>query len=461
MLHIPSAVRDFGRIFSREGYELYIVGGAVRDALLGKKVEDYDFATSATPSEVTDLFQRVIPTGLQHGTVTVLFGNHSFEVTTYRVDGSYSDHRRPDTITFTRSLEEDLARRDLTINAIALNPETGDVVDPLGGRKDLKDRVIRTVGSGDDRFREDALRMVRAVRFAATLDFTLLPDVARAISRHAPLLGQVSQERIARELEKLMQARRPSGGWRLFRETGLLAQFLPELEEDRDSPWPVFEHLLSSCDCAPSDPPQLRWAALFHDIGKPRCGATDERGLHFHGHDQVSATMAEEILLRLRFPKERIRSVAHLVRHHMFGYSPEWSDAAVRRFISRVGQEEAFLLTALRRADICGKTGSPPILPDLDELEGRIRGILHQGQPLTRKDLAINGKDLMSRIGIPPGPALGIVLEELLETILDDPERNTPETLLEIARAVYQARFHPSREERPPEEAPRDTSPGA
>ncbi|SIQ97302.1 poly(A) polymerase/tRNA nucleotidyltransferase (CCA-adding enzyme) [Alkalispirochaeta americana] len=448
MLHVPSTIRAFASVFSREGYELYIVGGAVRDALLGKAVDDYDFATSATPEEVQGLFRRVIPTGVQHGTVTVLFQDHSFEVTTYRIDGLYTDHRRPDTIAYTRSLEEDLRRRDLTINAIALNPETGEVVDPLGGRADLKERVIRTVGSGDDRFQEDALRMVRAVRFAATLDFALLPDVAEAIRRHAPLLGQVSQERIAQELEKLMRARHPSSGWRLFRDTGLLEQFLPELEEDRETPSPVFEHLLGSCDCAPLDPPHLRWAALFHDIGKPRCCAEDEKGRHFHGHDQVSASMAEEVLGRLRFSKERIRSVAHLVRHHMFGYTSEWSDAAVRRFISRVGEEEVFLLTALRRADICSKLGRPPVLPDLDELEGRIRCMLEEGHPLTRKDLAVNGRDLMSQAGIPSGPALGIVLEELLETILDDPSMNRPETLLEIARAIYQARFHPSREPR-------------
>lgn len=443
MLRMPGSVKRFARVFSDNKHELFVVGGAVRDALRGQAVDDYDFATSATPEEVMRIFHRVIPTGVQHGTVTVLFEKKTFEVTTYRVDGDYSDQRRPDSVTFTRSLEEDLARRDLTINAIALDPQTGRIIDPFDGRGDLKRQIIRTVGSPFERFGEDALRMVRAIRFAATLNFDVLPDVLDAITANASRLTHVAQERIGAELEKLIVCRKPSPGWRLFRQTRLLPYFLPELEEDADAPVPVFEHLLLTCDCAPSNSPVLRWSALLHDIGKPRSADEDEKGLHFHGHDEISALMAEDILTRLRFSNERIRAVTHLVRNHMFGYSPEWSDAAVRRFIARVGSESVFLLTALRRADACGKTGRVSVLPDIDELEGRLRSVRDSAPPLSRERLAVNGNDLIRHLGISPGPRVGVLLEELLRTVIDDPSQNKRDTLLEIAESFFRKHLNP------------------
>lgn len=413
----------------------------MRDALLGKAVEDYDFATSATPGEVQTLFQRVIPTGIKHGTVSVRFEDHLFEVTTYRVDGVYSDNRHPDSVTFTRSLREDLARRDFTINAIALEPESGALVDPFEGRNDLKRGVIRTVGPPEERFKEDALRMVRGVRFLATLDFSMDPHVSDAIPYLAHLLNGIAAERVGRELEKLMGARQPSLGWDAMRTTGILEQIIPELLEGTGPDAPLFAHLIRTCDCTPRDNPVLRWAGLLHDVGKPRCRGEDARGTHFHRHDSVSADIAREILTRLRFSNQQIQAITHLIQHHMFGYTSDWSDAAVRRFVARVGASHVSLLFALRRADGCGKTGTAPVAPDLDELESRVRTLLQGAPPLSRGDLAVGGKDLMQALELKPGPLVGIILDELLQTVLDDPSLNHRETLLEIAHRFQNERL--------------------
>ncbi len=432
MIHIPPRVKRFAGHFHDAGHELYIVGGAVRDALRKERNSDYDFATSATPQEVMDLFPRVIPTGIQHGTVTVMFQGEPYEVTTYRIEHGYSDSRHPDAVSFTRSLHEDLSRRDLTINAMALDPRTGTVVDPFGGRDDLRDRRIRTVGSARERFSEDALRMVRAVRFTTTLRFDPEPDVESAIIVLAPTVAAVSVERIAAEFEKMMRAETPSLGWMMLWRTGLLAKIIPEILESTAVDGLV-EHLFRSCDCSPPDQPHLRWAALLHDIGKPRCSGQDKRGQHFIGHDEESARMAETLLQRLRFPKQFTTRVVHLVRHHMFDYSPDYSDSAVRRLIARVGVDAIHDLIRLRRADTCGKSGHLPTHSVMDELQDRIHRIIAANAVLTRSDLAVNGKDLMQYANIPAGPVVGMVLEELLETVLDDPELNTRERLLSIA----------------------------
>lgn len=455
MKKIPAGVKKLAKTYREAGHELYVVGGAVRDYLLGKPISDFDFATSATPEESIKLFRRVIPTGIKHGTVTVLLNDEQFEVTTYRLDGLYGDQRRPDSVTYTASLTEDLQRRDLTINAIALDPITRELIDPFDGRGDLKRRIVRTVGDPHQRFGEDALRLIRAIRIATLLEFEIEDQTVQAIRDHAAEVGTVAPERIRQELEKLMAASYPSRGWWLFRDTGLLQVFLPELLEDRrrdlrgvasgqpgDTETPdVFSHLVQSCDCAPQDVPILRWSALFHDIGKPRCFQRDERGVHFHEHDRVSAEMAEIILRRLRFPNAEIATITHLIRHHMFGYTSDWSDSAVRRFVARVGREHVFALTALRRIDSCGKRGVPDRSSELTELETRIRAILATEPPLTVKDLDVNGKDLMVSLGIPPGPTVGTILDELLHTAIDDPDVNQRERLLEIARRFYDARI--------------------
>lgn len=436
MVALPDAIPQFARVFFNAGHELYVVGGAVRDRLRNDPGNDFDFATSARPEEVQKLFTRVIPTGLQHGTVTVLFKQHAFEVTTYRTDGTYSDQRHPDSVTFTSSLEEDLARRDFTINAIALDPRTGSIVDPFDGRKDLKNRVVRSVGSAKARFREDALRMLRAVRFATTLGFSLDTEILPAMRSLAPTIERISWERIATELRKMMRAPQPSQGWNMLNEANVLGHIVPELLET-SSVEGLFAHLLSTCDCVHSSEPEyMRWAALFHDIGKPRCQGTDHRGTHFIGHDTVSAAMAEAILQRLRFPNDIIFPVGHLIKHHMFAYSSDFSDAAVRRLIARVGREWVEQLITLRVVDGCGKTGRWYVPEDMKDLSRRIQAVVAANDALQRSDLAVNGKDLMRDADIPPGPSVGIVIEELMEVVLDDPRMNTREQLLTIARNI-------------------------
>lgn len=440
MISVPRPVRRLARQFRQAGHELYVVGGAVRDALLNRPVTDYDFATSATPEEVQTLFHRTIPTGIRHGTVTVLFHGAQFEVTTYRVDGGYSDHRHPDAVTFTRTLREDLARRDFTVNAIALDPETGTIHDPFDGRRDLSAGVIRTVGDPDARFGEDALRMLRAIRFATVLGFSVDHATEAAISRHHHTIGEIAAERILQELRKMMAADSPSRGWRLMRTTGLLSVVGAELLEgdmppDGAEAVPgLFDHLVAACDCAPAGSEVLRWAALLHDIGKPRCAGVDERGRHFHGHDAESSRMARVFLERLRAPRGLTDAVSHLVAHHMFGVSGESTDAAIRRFVARVGRDAARELVRLRRADICGKTGRLPSDPALGRLEDRVAALESEDAALTVRDLAVGGRELMNELNIPPGPTVGIILRELLETVLDDPALNTRENLLEIAR---------------------------
>ncbi len=443
MVTLPDTIQQFARHFFDAGYELYVVGGAVRDRLLHMPGDDFDFATSARPEEVQSLFDRVIPTGIQHGTVTVLYRKHAFEVTTYRTDGTYSDQRHPDSVTYTSSLEEDLSRRDFTINAIALDPRNGTLIDPFEGRTDLENGIIRSVGTPIARFGEDALRMLRAVRFATILGFTLDPEIIPAMKTLAPSIQRVSHERIAMELRKMMRSAQPSRGWRMLNDATVLGHIIPELNESFQVEQ-LFEHLLQTCDCVPEAATEhMRWAALFHDIGKPRCIGSDHRGTHFIGHDTVSAAMAEKILQRLRFPNEIIQPVCHLIKHHMFSYTSDFTDAAIRRFIARVGEDSVNQLIDLRLADGCGKTGRRFISEEMKELSRRVDTIIAGQDALHRSDLAINGRDLMEEAGIPPGRVVGIVLEELLEVVLDDPGMNTRQTLLHIARNIKRQKLSP------------------
>ena len=437
---MPANVIALARRFRSAGYQLYVVGGAIRDTLRGAPVSDYDFATSARPEEVRGLFRRVIPTGLQHGTVTIVEHGDRFEVTTYRSDGDYSDHRRPDTVRFTRSLDQDLARRDFTINAIAYDPLDRTIVDPYDGRRDIAARSIRSVGQAATRFDEDALRMLRAVRFACVLDYRLDAAVVDAIARLAATIEAVSAERVRDELGKLMGSARPAHGWRILHDTGLLAHIVPELERCHatHAPVDVFGHLLAAVDCAPHDEVG-RWAALLHDIAKPETYANRDGTIHFPGHDERSAERATEILTRLRFSNGTVQRVAHLVRHHMIGYQTTWSDSAVRRLIARVGRDAIIDQLRLARADRCAYGARTA--PLLDELEDRVTAVLRSRAPLERSDLAIDGRDVMRHLGLRPGPVVGIVLRELYETVLDNPEQNERDTLLSIAERFQRSRL--------------------
>jgi poly(A) polymerase/tRNA nucleotidyltransferase (CCA-adding enzyme) len=448
MLIIPGVLKRFSEPFLRQGFQCYLVGGAIRDMLLGRRLTDFDIATDALPAEVQGLFRRVIPTGIKHGTVTVLFQGTRFEVTTFRIDREYLDGRRPDSVVFTPSIEEDLKRRDFTINAMAYDLARRRLLDPHGGRRDLRRGILRAIGQPLERFLEDGLRPVRACRFAAQFGFTIEPETFAAIPRSLDTVRKVSSERIREELVRLLAAPEPSIGFRLMHRSGLLSLLLPELEagtgvEQRDLHcFDVLEHSLRSCDAAQPENLVVRLAALLHDIGKPVSLERTESGdLKFHGHELASAELAEGLLRRLRFSNEIIRRTCHLVRHHMFNYTEEWSDAAVRRLVARVGEENLPDLLALRRADQIGTCGDASPSPSLLAFEKRLEQVLASSHALSLKDLAVDGDAIMSALALPPGPQIGVILSQLLESVLADPSLNERGKLLEIARRFYSQRL--------------------
>ncbi|MFP3043863.1 HD domain-containing protein [Treponema primitia] len=438
---IHPILKEVAAVFTRVGKQVFLVGGAVRDLFLGKEAQDWDLATNARPEEVTALFRRVIPTGIKHGTVTIRYKGYSMEVTTFRTESTYSDGRRPDHIEYAATIEEDLSRRDLTMNAMALALPGGERVDPFRGYDDIKARRIRCVGNAEERFREDGLRPLRAVRFASQLDFTVDDATLAAIPGALSTTAKVSPERIRDELDKIIGSPKPSTALLLMEKAGLLELLLPELAACRGIDqkgfhrFDVLDHSLLACDYAAREkfPYEVRLAGLFHDIGKPAVRRLDETGVWtFYGHEKVSAGLARNIALRFRYPNAVIDRLVHLIEEHMFHYEETWSDAAVRRLIIRVGQEYLEDIYALRRADAYATAGIDPEPGFLAPLVSRIDRILAQGRALSLKDLAISGGDLMD-IGVARGPHIGIILKELLEAALDDPELNTREKLLEIA----------------------------
>ncbi len=437
----------FARRFREAGHELYLVGGAVRNLQLAKEPVDFDFATDATPEQVMAIFRRVLPTGVQHGTVTVLYKGAQYEVTTFRTESDYSDGRHPDSVEFASTIEEDLSRRDFTINAMALELPSGELSDPYDGRGDLKRGVIRAIGNPKERFHEDGLRVLRAVRFAAQLDFQISEETFEAMRVEGGRLAKVARERVRDELEKAILSANPARALRLLRDAQLLPYTIPELAETigrsqgSDSSYDLFEHSILVTQFVPANL-QLRLAALFHDVAKAwTLEETEDGRLAFPDHDRQSAQVAEERLKELRFPNRTVEQAAHLVRHHMFGYSSEYGDAALRRMLARVGTEAMMELITLRRADVAGKRGKVVPVPEMDELQDRLSRILSEKSALTRADLAVNGRDLMKEAGIPRGPVLGQVLDLLLEAVLDDPEMNEREKLLRLARNLYRERI--------------------
>jgi poly(A) polymerase/tRNA nucleotidyltransferase (CCA-adding enzyme) len=438
-IHIPEDLQAFAAVFRAAGYRCYFVGGAVRDSLLGKPVADWDAASDAKPEEIIKLFRHVIPTGIQHGTVTVRWRGLSIETTTFRVDGDYADGRRPEGVRFTGELLDDLSRRDFTINGMAADPESGQIVDPHEGRADLKAGIVRAIGDPLDRFEEDGLRPMRAIRFACRFGFAVEAATLAAIPARLAKFRMVSAERVRDEFSKILVADTPSYGLSLLYESGLLAEFLPELTACKGvgqggyHKFDVFTHQLKACDAAPPEL-GLRLAALLHDIGKPARRQEKADGeLSFYGHDMEAARLAEAALKRLKYPNAIIDHCCHLIRHHMFDYSPEWSDAAVRRFVSRVGLEHIRDLARLRLADLSGMRGEEAdprlVVPLID----RVEDFKAKAQAFSLKDLAINGNGLAA-LGWPKGPSMGRALNELLEAVLDDPELNTPERLTAIAK---------------------------
>jgi tRNA nucleotidyltransferase (CCA-adding enzyme) len=441
----PAAVHDLLRTLWSAGHAAYVVGGSLRDTLLGRPASDWDLATSAPPEATTALFAGSVYEN-QFGTVAVRTRDRAVgevEITTMRSDHEYADHRRPHRVEFGDSIELDLARRDFTVNAIAWGAEPGAeprVVDPYGGRDDLAARSLRAVGDPSTRFGEDALRMVRAVRLAATLDFTIEPATLAAIQDRAELVRHLSGERIAAEMRKLLGAPRPSVGLRLLSDTGLLAHLAPELAAQRGVPQnkvpgeDLWDHTLRAVDGAVAEPAHIRLAALLHDLGKP---ATMADG-RFVGHETVGADQALGLLDRWRWPTSERDRVAHLIRHHMFGYVPTWSDAAVRRFIVKVGKESLDDLFLLREADNVG-SGLRPDAGDMAEFRQRVTAQLESGAALDLKGLAVDGSDLMREFGWEPGPAVGRTLQRLLDRVIGDPTLNTRDRLLAVARSIVAA----------------------
>jgi tRNA nucleotidyltransferase (CCA-adding enzyme) len=436
---IPAGARAVLDRLWAQGCAGYVVGGSVRDSIAGRPATDWDLATDARPDEVLAIFEPDAVYENQFGTVAVRLEGDVHEVTTFRIDHDYADFRRPHRVEFGDSIEQDLARRDFTVNALAFGAPAGEpprLVDPFDGVDDLRRGVLRAVGDPGQRFEEDALRMIRAVRLAATLGFQIEPATRAAITEKAPLVAHLSGERIAAELDKVLAADRPSVGLRLLESTGLLGHISPELAAQRgvaQNKIPgedLWDHTVRCVDAAAANP-IVRLAALVHDIGKP---STQADG-HFRGHEVVGADQAAALLERLHEPRRVVDRVAHLVRHHMFRYEPNWTDAAVRRFIAKVTPDAIDELFALREADNEG-SGLARTADGLDGLRGRVRAELERGPILDRSALRIDGDDLMRELGIAAGPRLGRILDALLERVIEDPALNDAPTLLLLAREL-------------------------
>jgi tRNA nucleotidyltransferase (CCA-adding enzyme) len=421
------------------------VGGCVRDELLraasGAEAAargDWDIATSALPEQVQKLFRRVIPTGIQHGTVTVLLKQGQYEVTTLRGETTYSDGRRPDGVYFVDDIKDDLARRDFTLNAIAYDVLEDRLIDPFDGARDLAQRLLRAVGKPSERFGEDGLRVLRAARFVATLEVELEAETARAIEPSLDSYRKVSAERIRDEWLKTMKAARPSRAFEVMKDHGLLAITAPEMLEsvgcvqNKWHAYDVWGHAMSCLDSAPAAP-VLRVAALLHDVGKPRSRAFSEKtnDYTFYEHERIGAEMVEPMLARLRFSNEERQHIGALVRHHLICYDGTWSDAAVRRWLRRVTPELLPDLYLLNEADVRGK--GREVSADLANLAGlkqHVERILAAGAALSTKDLAIDGRALIQELSMKPGPDIGRILKALLDEVVEDPIKNDLRSLL-------------------------------
>ncbi len=438
-----SLPEDVKRIIDRltaEGYEAFAVGGCVRDTLLGRKPEDWDITTSASPMQVKELFSHTIDTGIQHGTVTVMMNHIGYEVTTYRIDGEYEDARHPKEVIFTSSLVEDLKRRDFTINAMAYNEERG-LIDEFGGIEDLKNGIIRCVGNPMERFFEDALRMLRAVRFAAQLGFVIEDETKAAIRKLAPMIAKVSAERIATELVKTLVSPNPQD-IRIAYELGLTKVFLPEFDLMMQTPqvtkhhiYSVGEHTIVTLQNVPQDK-VLRLTMLLHDVAKPSCISTDAKGQnHFYGHPQKGVGMAKDILKRLKFDNHTIDTVSALIRFH--DERPALTPEKIRRFYAVTGLEICPMLFEVKRADALAQSlyKREEKLAYVEELSKVYDEIVSNQICVQKSDLSVTGKDLIE-MGMKPGKDIGYVIDQMFEAVLKDPELNNRKNLLELANKL-------------------------
>lgn len=421
----------------KAGYDAYVVGGCVRDSLLGITPNDYDMCTSATPEQIAEVFSRyeLVKTGEKHGTIGVVIDHALYEITTFRTEGGYTDSRHPDWVEFVTSLEEDLARRDFTVNAMAYSPETG-YIDPFGGRQDLSNRILRTVGDPTARFTEDALRILRGVRFAAR--FRLAPEekTLQAMFALADKMDNLARERVFQELKGLMSLVTAED---LIRYAPVITQAIPELAPTVDfqqhSPhhaYDVYNHTAYVVEAMPGDL-ALRFAALLHDVGKPECYTQDEDGRgHFYGHAAVGAEIADKALLRLKAPTQLRQQVVTLIENHMLDLVPD--KKLLRKRLARFGEETLYKIIALQEADFCSK-GVDEDPETFCQIRTLLKEVLEESQCFTVKDLAIDGKDLMA-LGIQPGPEMGDILEKLLEMVLEETLENKKTALLQAAEKL-------------------------
>lgn len=446
-ISVPKEVIEISKALAEAGFEAYLVGGCVRDMLLNREPKDWDVATNARPDAIQKLFPESVYEN-EFGTVGVKTESEDrklkvIEVTTYRIEGRYTDKRHPDEVKFAKTIEEDLSRRDFTVNALAMNPK-GEVIDPFHGKDDLKKKVIRTVGAPEERFGEDALRLMRAVRFAVEMDFEIEKDTRRAAEKLSRELAVIAKERIRDELVKILETPRAAKGIILLEELGLLRFVLPELREgvgvgqNLHHIYTVFEHSIRALDYTAKENYSLevRMAALLHDVGKPRAKQGEGKTSTFYQHEYIGAKMAAMALGRLRFPKEFVEAVAHLIRYHMFYYNVgEVSERGVRRFLARVGPETVPDLFKLREADRIG-SGVPKATPYKNRhLMFMIEKV--KNDPISPKMLKVNGDDVMALLKIPPGHRVGWILAALLEEVLDDPKKNDRDALIARMKELH------------------------
>lgn len=437
-IKIPSEALYIITTLNNNGYQAYAVGGCVRDSIIGRMPQDWDIATDAKPHEVKSLFDKTVDTGIKHGTVTVLANNQSFEVTTYRIEGEYTDNRRPESVEFTSSLTDDLSRRDFTVNAIAYHPSEG-LKDPFKGLDDINNEMIRSVGNAGRRFREDALRMLRAVRFSAQLGFDIVEDTLQAIRGNSHLIKNISAERVRDELTRILISENPMKFILLY-DTELLKHILPEFEicfnTEQKHPYHIYNvalHTLHAVTNIENDR-ILRWAMLLHDTGKPVTKTTDAGNIdHFYGHAAKSLEIARNVLKRFKFDNKSLDRICRLVEHH--GRPIEPSCKSVRKAVRAVGDDIFMDLIKVQEADKKGQNPEKldPFLKKLDEIKRLYTDIKQKQQCLSVKDLAVNGRDLIS-VGFEEGRQIGELLDRLLNAVIENPELNNRDALIEIAR---------------------------
>jgi tRNA nucleotidyltransferase (CCA-adding enzyme) len=452
---IPHKVNDIIDELTRQGFEAYVVGGCVRDMVLGREPEDWDITTSATPFEVKKIFRRTVDTGIQHGTVTVMLDKDHYEVTTYRLDGEYEDNRHPKEVSFTSSLTEDLKRRDFTINAMAYNEKEG-FIDLFGGMEDLKKGLIRCVGSAVERFDEDALRILRAVRFSAQLGFVIEPETMKAVMAKVAHLNNISAERIRVELTKLLLSNHPDR-LKILSEVGITGVVLPEFDAMMTTQQKNIHHIYSVGEhtiravtevagtleerrFSVRERTILRWTMLLHDIEKPNTITIGKDGQnHFYGHQEKGAITAKSILRRLKFDNDTLDAVIHLIRWHDYRFV--LTPAGMRKAASKVGKEYMELLFEVNRADTSAKNPehNGEKFEKLATARELYQEIVANEECVSLKELYINGKDLIA-IGLKPGPELGEILNSLLAAVLEEPQLNETNILLSMAKDLIQER---------------------